>query len=603
MVKRLFDDFVRAYRVLPKALQRSVIRMFVCVVLQAVLEIAGILAISVLAMSLAGPERLLSHPVAARIMAHFPTLIDYLGEQRFFSLIMASLAVLLIAIKNGVSAVVSIKTNMLGERLSLFAGDTVFRNFLHSPYIKHLSGEGGKMFQALSRRGDLGRMVVHQMAVYTYAAIALAMTCMLVLVTPGAVLLTMIGIISLAVVVYRYLRRSVDTAGSRAADMGLEESRATMNAMNGIREALIYRQQDVFFERYHAACANRMGCSTLLNIAPSLPTWVLETAGFASIPATLWIMSVWQGASMSHITGILTMLMLVAWRVLPLVNRTLSALVVVRSSRYAALDCLSRVEQIMEEPAEPLPEPDPHFVMKEGISLERVSFQYPGSENLSLEDITFAIPRGARVGIVGKSGAGKSSLATILSGLVEPTGGEFRIDGRCPTPQEMAAYRQHVGYVPQNPYILSGTLAENVAFSQWGKPWDEERVLQACRLAELDIVAQRGILLPLGEGGAGLSGGQIQRLSLARALYAEPSVLILDEATSALDSAVEAAIMDTLFALPQSITTIAIAHRLSTVERCDLIVWLDQGRIRGMGPGEKVLADYRAFLHSLKSEG
>ena len=135
-----------------------------------------------------------------------------------------------------------------------------------------------------------------------------------------------------------------------------------------------------------------------------------------------------------------------------------------------------------------------------------------------------------------------------------------------------------------------------MAFSQWGKPWDEEKVLRACRMAELDIVEQRGINFTLGQGGGGLSGGQAQRLSIARALYAEPSVLILDEATSALDGGVESAIMNTIFSLPQSITTITIAHRLTTVERCDTLIWIDGGKIQCIGSPKKILVDYKKSL-------
>jgi ABC-type multidrug transport system fused ATPase/permease subunit len=153
-----------------------------------------------------------------------------------------------------------------------------------------------------------------------------------------------------------------------------------------------------------------------------------------------------------------------------------------------------------------------------------------------------------------------------------------------------------VGYVSQTPYIMPGTLAENVAFSQWGKPYNEERVRWACRLAALDIAETRGIEMPIGEKGAGLSGGQAQRLSIARALYVNPSLLILDEATSSLDTAVETAIMNTIYSLPKSITIVIIAHRLSTVRRCDILLWIDKGKLVEFGSTDVVLPKYTEFL-------
>ena len=141
---------------------------------------------------------------------------------------------------------------------------------------------------------------------------------------------------------------------------------------------------------------------------------------------------------------------------------------------------------------------------------------------------------------------------------------------------------------------MAGSIAENVAFSEWGKPWDAERVRKACRMAALDIVETdpRGIEYPIGENGAGLSGGQAQRVSIARALYAEPEILILDESTSALDQQTEAAIMATINSLREQLTIIIIAHRLSTVEQCDQLFWVENGRLKKQGPSTAILAEY-----------
>lgn len=596
LFSKFFADFVRIFKALPKCLQRTTRRVFACVVLQAVLEIGSIAAISFLAVSITAPERILTHPAAANLLSHFPQLQGLTADPRQFALLIAVLAAGLIAAKNAISAFVNYKTNQLGERISLFAGKTVFQHFLYSPYIQHLAGDSSAMFQALSWRDQLGRMVIHLMAVYSYAAIALAMALALVIATPGIILLVMAVIIGLAVAIYRRLRGSMDQAGLEAAEWAREQNKVTMNAMHGVREMLIYRQQDVFFKNFEKACKEGIPYRTFLSIAPSAPTWILETAGFLSIVVTLWIMLTFLDSSMVHITAVLTMIMLIAWRVLPLLNRSLGALVVVRGTRHAALDCLDKVEEALQHPVSSLPDPSPTFVLRRSISFEHVFFRYPTAEADCLSDISFSITCGSKIGIIGQSGAGKSSIASILSGLIEPTEGEMLVDGRTMSPADRAAYCIRVGYVPQNPYILPGTLAENVAFSQWGKPWDEEKVLRACRMAELDIVEQRGINFTLGQGGGGLSGGQAQRLSIARALYAEPSVLILDEATSALDGGVESAIMNTIFSLPQSITTITIAHRLTTVERCDTLIWIDGGKIQRIGSPKKILVDYKKSL-------
>jgi ABC-type multidrug transport system fused ATPase/permease subunit len=170
-------------------------------------------------------------------------------------------------------------------------------------------------------------------------------------------------------------------------------------------------------------------------------------------------------------------------------------------------------------------------------------------------------------------------------------------DGLQLTPAALSAYRQRIGYVPQSAFIMAGTLAQNIAFSEWGKTIDREKVLATAELAALDFIRDnpQGIDMPL-SAGSQLSGGQMQRVSIARALYVAPQVLILDESTSALDLATERAVLQTVEGLSSNLIVFVIAHRLSTVERCDEIWWLEEGRLRQRGPVAEVLPEYAAYL-------
>lgn len=595
-IQRIFADFQRICQVLPPRLKKAVGGVLTVVLLQTLLEVLAILAISGLALSVTAPERLQSHFIVKKIVEFVPLLQGLMEDERNFSTGVAIATAILMAAKNGLGALVNFMSGRLGEKIALFAGDTIFHHFLYSPYVQHLSGNSQSMFQAMSWRTDLGRMTVQMLAVYSYAAISLALCLMLIFFTPGIVL-ALLGIIGfLAVLIYSRLKKSIDAAGKSSAEWRRQENTTCMNSMNGIREILIYGQQKPFFQNFQAACRNSVHDRAFLTMAPTIPTWVLETMGFLGLAATVWVMTSILDAPMANITSVLTIIMLVCWRILPLLNRTLGAMVIVRSTRHAAMDCLTKVEEALGHPTSPPALPEHNFIIHADICLKNVTFSYPAADSPCLSNVSFVIPKGSTLGIVGRSGAGKSSLASILCGLVEPDTGALLIDNKRLTPEKRAAYCKQIGYVPQNPYILSGTIAENVAFSEWGKPWDNARVLQACRMAELDIAFNRGLDCKLGQGGLGLSGGQAQRLAIARALYANPAVLILDEATSALDTGVESAIMQTIFSLPRSITTIIIAHRLSTVESCDRIVWIEKGQVHLKGETTSTLAAYKDFL-------
>lgn len=625
VLRAIFDkfsaDFLRIYRILPTRLKRATLRVFACVAVQAVIEVCGILAISFLAISIAAPDRLFSLKPVSFFFDMFPAMQTLKDDPRQFSLLAAGLVTCAIAAKNGMFAVVNLMTSRLGERIALFAGEVLFHHYLYSPYTRHLAGDSNAMFQGLAWRKPLAGVMTQLLSVYTYAAITLALSITLVCFTPTSILLTMLFLGGVAAIVYKSLKRSMEQAGRNAAEWGKQENKVTLNAMRGIRETLIYQQQEVFFKNFQQACRDGVRDRAFLQLAPPIPTWILETSGFLAIFTTLLIMCKIQDASMVQITAVLTLIMLTAWRILPLLNRSLGMLIAMRGSRHPAMECLIRLEDALAHPAPFLPEPDPDFVFRENIVLRDVFFAYskkeeekPSGDNnddsaaplsakqeeeaYCLRGINFSILRGSRVGVIGQSGAGKSTLAIILSGLVEPTRGELLVDGRGLAPAELVAYRRQVGFVPQNPYIMGGTVAENVTFSQWGKSWDEEKVMRACQMAEFDVALQRGINASLGQDGAGLSGGQAQRLSIARALYAEPSILIFDEATSALDSGVEKAIMNTIFSLPRGITTITIAHRLSTVERCDTLFWLDGGSLVANGSPHEILPRYQEFLNS-----
>ncbi|MFJ4224650.1 ABC transporter ATP-binding protein [Microbacterium sp. NPDC089695] len=238
------------------------------------------------------------------------------------------------------------------------------------------------------------------------------------------------------------------------------------------------------------------------------------------------------------------------------------------------------------------------------LELSGVEFTFPGGEVPAVRDVNLRIPIGTTVGIAGASGAGKSTLVDLLLGLLSPTAGSIRIDGRR-LEDVLEAWRTHVGYVPQEVTLFDGSIAQNIAL-KWGAEVDLARVEDAARRAQLwDVIEQRadGLQTQVGERGLTLSGGQRQRLGIARALYSDPLILVLDEATSALDTKTEADVSAAIRSLRGDVTVIAVAHRLSTIMESDQILFMQDGTVAANGTFAEVVAANPAFAAQAKLAG
>ena len=225
------------------------------------------------------------------------------------------------------------------------------------------------------------------------------------------------------------------------------------------------------------------------------------------------------------------------------------------------------------------------------IEFDSLHLRYVVTEPEVLTDINLTIPKGSRVGIVGKTGSGKSTLMDILMGLLEPTGGRIRVDGKAIDAENQNHWRQRIAHVPQHIYLSDASITENIALGVSPDRIDQDRVHQAARqaqIAEFIESHRQGYETRVGERGVQLSGGQRQRIGIARALYKDADVLVFDEASSALDTETETAVMHAVGQLDPNLTLFIIAHRLQTLRGCDLVVRLGEGRVYQAGSFEGI---------------
>jgi ATP-binding cassette subfamily C protein len=276
-----------------------------------------------------------------------------------------------------------------------------------------------------------------------------------------------------------------------------------------------------------------------------------------------------------------------ALRILPSVNRLIFALGELQGHGadigVLANELDARNREIPAELAQLGAEP---MRFARELRLAGVSYRYPNRDAPAIKDVDLTIAHGEFIGIVGQSGAGKSTLADVLMALVRPTAGRLEVDGSDAWANPRGL-RRIVGYVPQSVYLMDDTLRRNIAFGEPDDAIDDARIGAAIKLAQLDAFVRRqaaGLGTVVGEGGSAVSGGERQRIGIARALYHQPELLVLDEVTSQLDVETEHAVSNALFDLKGHTTVVVIAHRLSTIKNCDRVVLMKEGRVVDVAP-------------------
>lgn len=547
-------------------------------------------SVSLLGIAMSSPESFANFPGYDLILAlkeHMP------GE---FSAVLCTVMLVLglvcgcIIFKNMFLSYLTWRQNRIANDIAWDCMCALFSAYLHAPYVWHTRQNSADLQLYLTWKYYVSIYVLN--AIQTLAnsiviIILLSSTCIIVG-FPALMTFVVMGLVGF--LIYRIFRMYALSLGRSALSIEEQLFRSTAGCLHGIREVQLYGTGREFLSTMQSLQAPYVRVASVRDLMGSVPQWLLESMG-TLILLGVFIGMVVGGSSEAKAIGALTLLAAVCWRLLPAVNKLLGSMLALRS--YLS-NFLTIVLKIKEIPQKNNSRDSKAIPFRDSIVLENITFSYPDALEPALSNVSLAIHKGSMVGFIGMSGSGKSTLVSIISGLLAPESGNFIVDGN----RLSVDKKLNVGYVPQNLYLLDATLAENIAFSAWGKSIDAERVRECCRLASLDFVDDlpAGIASPIGERGARLSGGQVQRVGIARALYGQPDVLIFDEATSALDGATEAAIQQTVESLQSNMTILIVAHRLSTVENCDYVYWLENGKIRMHGAASDVLPRYKDYL-------
>ncbi|EZQ16921.1 ABC-type multidrug transport system fused ATPase/permease subunit [Aquamicrobium defluvii] len=457
-------------------------------------------------------------------------------------------------------------------------GVRLYSDTLLQPYTYHTRHNSSEIIASINNVQIVtNNVLIPLMNGFIAVVIGLFIVGGLVVIDPVVALVAGVGCAAIYLVASVAARRRLRRNSAIIAQAQGRRVQAMQEGLGGIRDVLLDRLQPVFIETYEQAEADYRDARTRNAVLAGAPRFVVEALGMVLI-ALVAVVMVQGPGGLAQAIPVLGALALGAQRLLPLIQLAYNGWALAMGNRQV----LNDVVQLLSRPMPEMPDADIPLSFERTISLDSVDYAYPGGRGVTLNGVNLEIAKGARVGIAGKTGSGKSTLMDLVLSLLEPTAGELRVDGVKLTAANRAAWQKNIAHVPQAIYLADTTIAENIAFGVRPAEIDRERVRRAAEQAELaEVIAALpdGYDTRVGERGIQLSGGQRQRIGIARALYKQARVLVFDEATSALDTETESAVMAAIERLDRNLTILIIAHRLSTLEACDMVVRLEKGRV------------------------
>jgi len=554
---------------------------------------------------LADPTRIHSVPILASIYNQFNFTTDF---QFLIALGVASLLVILVG-----SALQIVRTWAVARFVMMrihALSNRLLAGYLHQPYEFFLHRHSGALSTKVLAESQ---QVVMQFFKPISDIIAsgltiLAVVAILVAVNP-AVALIAFGIFGGAYgAVLIFSRRTIKRLGQQRLKTNQERYKIVNEALGGIKSIKISGREDFYANRYKTPSHEMASALASISVLQETPQYAMQVIAFGGgIMLSLVLLNSSGSADAAGLAEILPLLgvfALGAQRMIPEFSKFFAGVVQIQAgtpaveSIYKDLGRTTTSSQVANVQTPPL-----RFTRE--LRLEQVSYQYPGSNQAGLDQITLTIKAGEKIGIIGSTGAGKTTLGDVIMGLLRPQSGQIFVDGTALTDDNLRAWQRSLGYVPQEIFLADVTITENIALGLSSNRIDMERVQRAAEIAQIDRLVRDtlpdGYDTRIGERGVRLSGGQRQRIGIARALYHDADLIIFDEATSALDNLTERDVMEAIEALPGAKSVVMIAHRLTTLRKCDRIVLLKQGRVSAIGSWDELARNNEEFGQLLAS--
>ena len=480
-------------------------------------------------------------------------------------------------------------------------------DYLCRPYTFFLNRNSGDLAKTVLQETTqaISGALMPAMRLLSHSLLAVTIITLLVVVEPWLALSVAFALGSIYGVIYLAARTWLNRIGKERVVANRERFTAVAEAFAGAKEIRLLGRERDYLERYRQPSKRYASHQANAILLKSLPQYAIEAIAFGGVLLIILVLMAGEGG-IAHALPLIGLYGLAGKQLIPAFQKIFSTIAALRFN-------IPAVDNILEDlgarhGSQPLPPRNQlaqPLVPEQTISVNQVTYRYPGSEEPALQNLHLTIPAKTTVGFIGSSGAGKSTLIDLLLGLLEPETGEVYIDTSRLEPNNVRNWQAAVGYVPQHIFLADQSVAANIALGVPERHIDQQAVEKAARLANLhEFIVNKlpqGYATVIGERGVRLSGGQRQRIGIARALYRDPAVLLFDEATSALDNTTEHAVMEAIHNLTGDKTIILVAHRLSTVKPCHCIYVLAHGQVVEQGSWDKLFNAEDSHLQRLAS--
>ncbi len=581
--------------------RRRLIVLFVCVLVTAFLEMVGVASIMPFIAVAARPALV----EQSRLLAAVGQAFDLTDTTSFIVFLGSSVLILLI-VSNLFAAFTTAFLARTGARLKQSLSKRLLAAYLSMPYERFLQDNSSRLNQNILSEvhNVVVSVITPALFVVSRLASAICLILLLLFLKPLLSLLVVLILGGFYTLIYLLVRRLLKWNGERHLLANRMLSRIVSEALGGVKEIKLFHREHDYLARFHGPSGEAARHQTIGGVVPQLPRYLMETVAFGGV-ILLVVYYLKTGRELTAVLPLITLYAVVGYRLMPALQQVFSGLTMMRFS-LPSLDLLCKdlagaTPSLTFQRAK---KPERSSIEKE-ISLKGVTYQYAGALSPALEEVTLVIPARTTVAFAGASGAGKSTVVDLLLGLLTIQQGSIMLDGLKLSGDNVSAWQRNLGYVPQSIFLSDDTVTRNIAFGIPEEKIDHGAVERAARSANLHefIVKElpEGYGTIVGERGVRLSGGQRQRIAIARALYDDPQVLVLDEATSALDGITENTVIEAIHAFSGKKTIIMIAHRFTTIRDCDLIFFLDRGRLVAQGSYDELMetsAQFRSMAGS-----